>query len=593
MMFYVLLLACSLLALSLVVAAWRRPNRSRRPARIAASLLAAAALWLMAYPPQRATQVPRNEAVLLTPGYQPDSLQALLRRLGPSTRLWHYAPNSTSATPDTPAIARLGALREQRPALQRVHLLGYGLPAAALPELGALRLIWHKPPTFNGFHAAYWNRKLELGQPLLLEGYFSGPAGSAVWVRLQAAGTTQDSVRLPTGQGSFRLRYTPKAAGRLVATLSAGPLKRLLASEPVPAEVLPPTPLRVLLVAATPSFELKFLKNHLVVQQHAVAWRAGISRGLTQTEFSNLPATDLSSLTPTLLSRYDVVVADAGSLASLSSSENQALRAAQRITGLGLILLADAPVSPKAILGAPTIRLVPQQGLEATRPQRLAWPAASTIVPATLQLSGTARALITMTNSARPVVAAQRLGLATVVVSALPETYPWLLQNATSLYESYWSRLLSAAARPTSYTSRWTVTEAWPRPNRPLTLRLSATALPPNPPTASSATGQSIARMPLLQDARLPEWSTATLWPPKAGWQQVQRPGQAAQWFYVFDDSAWQGPEVMRRAQSMLLRLGSAASASAVQAVSTPWPIGWFFALFVLATGFLWLEEKL
>ncbi|HLK98908.1 MAG TPA: hypothetical protein VK364_14150, partial [Hymenobacter sp.] len=542
MMFYVLLLACSLLGLSLVAAAWRRPNRRHRLARLVASLVAVAALWLTAYPPQRATQVPRNEAILLTAGYQPDSLTALLRRLGPATRLWHYAPNSAFPPPDTPTIARLGALREQYPALERVHLLGYGLPAAALPELGPLRLVWHKPPSFNGFHAAQWNRTLELGQPLLLEGYFSGPAGRAVWVRLQATGTTQDSVRLPTGRGTFRLRYTPKVTGRVVATLSAGPLNQLLAAEPVPAEVLPPTPLRVLLVAATPSFELKFLKNHLADRQHAVAWRAGISRGLTQTEFSNQPAVDLSRLTPALLSRYDIVVADASSLASLSSSETQALRAAQRTTGLGLILLAEVSVSPKAIPSAPTIQVVPQQVPEATRSQRLAWPAAATIVPATLRLSGTARALITTTNGAHPVVAAQRTGLGTMVVSVLSETYPWLLQSATSLYENYWSRLLSAAARPTSYTSRWTVTDAWPRPEMPLILRLTAASSSSSLPTA--ATGQLIARMPLLQDSRLPEWSTATFWPTKAGWHQVQRPGQAAQWFYVFDHSAWQGPEV-------------------------------------------------
>jgi hypothetical protein len=101
------------------------------------------------------------------------------------------------------------------------------------------------------------------------------------------------------------------------------------------------------------------------------------------------------------------------------------------------------------------------------------------------------------------------------------------------------------------------------------------------------------ARVPLRRDAYLPEWSTTTYWPAKAGWQQVQRPGQAAQWFYVFEERAWQGPEAQRRAQSALRWLASTMSSPSTQTSQTNWSAGWFFVLFVLAAGFLWLEEKL
>jgi hypothetical protein len=38
-----------------------------------------------------------------------------------------------------------------------------------------------------------------------------------------------------------------------------------------------------------------------------------------------------------------------------------------------------------------------------------------------------------------------------------------------------------------------------------------------------------------------------------------------------------------------------AATASEISAdtVPEPWPVGWFFGLFLLAAGYLWLEEKL
>ncbi len=595
MMFYVLLGACLLLALALALTASRRPDSRRRAARIMAGLVAVAALWLTAYPPHQTVAVPRAEAVLLTSNYSPDTLRTLLRRLGPATRVWRYAPDSAAAVAGNwPTVARLGALREQLPALRQLHLLGAGLPVAVVPELGPIQLVWHAPTAFHGFRAALWNRRLELGQPLLLEGFFSGATAAPVWVRLQAAGATHDSVRLPAGSGRFRLQYVPKAAGRLVASLSAGPTGQLLATEPIPAEVLPTQPLRVLLLAATPSFELKFLRNHLAARQHAVAWRAGISRGLTQTEFSNQPAASLSPLTASLLARYDVVIADAASLASLRSSETQALRIAQRTNGLGLIVLAEAATLPRNLSGTAGIGVVVLPGATLGRPQRLAWPAASAVVPATLRLPTSARMLVAAASPARPVVAAQQAGAGTTVVSVVPETYPWLLQNATAAYTSYWSRLLSAAARPAAPAAEWLANDACPRPGLPVALRLAAPAVPRRAPLVSDAAGAPLARLPLRQDPQMPEWHTATYWPISAGWQQLQRPGQAAQWLYVFGQQDWQGPEAQQRAElAKTWRTTVASPATAVAEVAVAWPVGWFVALFMLAAGFLWLEEKL
>lgn len=594
-MYYVLLVGCLLLAAALSVAAWRRPDTRRRGVRLLAGLLAVAGLWLTAYPPQRTIAVPQAEAILLTEGYQPDTLRALLGRFGARTRVWRYSVGSAPAPSDTPAVHSLTTLREHMPALQRLHLVGRGLPAAALPALGSVRLVQHMPAPLTGFRSAHWNRTLELGQPLLLEGYFAAARTSnSVWVRLQVAGTTRDSVRLPAGNGAFRLRYVPKTAGRLVATLSAGPGRKLLAKEPVPLEVVAPRPLRVLLLAVTPSFELKFLKNHLAARQHMVAWRAGISRGLTQTDFSNQPTADLSRLTPALLARYDVVVTEASVLAALPAAEAQALRAAQRGAGLGVVVLAEATSLPAAVPGRAAVQLVVQNG-NPSRPQRVEWPdapLATALVPSTLRLSGAARSLVTLAGSGAVVAASQRMGLGSVVISTLPETYPWLLQNASTIYESYWSRLLSAAARPVSPATRWTLVDPWPRPQLPLALRLAA-AFPTQQPVVLGSTSTPLARLPLRQDPELPEWSTATYWPSTVGWQQIQLSGQPTQWFYVFAPADWQGPEVQRRAQSAFPWLTSAATPLPALQRSEPWPLEWFFALFLLAAGFLWLEEKL
>jgi hypothetical protein len=350
----------------------------------------------------------------------------------------------------------------------------------------------------------------------------------------------------------------------------------------------------VLLLAATPSFELKFLKNHLAARQHAVAWRVGISRGLTQTEFSNQTATDLSRLTPALLARYDVLVAEAGVLAALPGAEAQALRVAQRNGSIGLIVLADAASLPATVPGRSTLRLVGQSGAAATRSQRLFWPeapAATALVPTTLALSGTARPLVTLVGASQAVVASQRSGAGNVVVSALLETYPWLLQNAAATYGSYWSCLLTAAAPPLTPTASWLTTEPWPRPHLPVVLRRTGN-FPSKPPTITAVAAAST-QLPLQQDAELPEWSTATYWPTATGWHQVQVAGQAAQWLYVFGEQDWLGPETQRWEQAAQPWLAGATQPLPALVRTEPWPVAWFFALFVLAAGFLWLEEKL
>ncbi|MBO0357661.1 hypothetical protein J0X19_06865 [Hymenobacter sp. BT186] len=593
--YYVLLAGCALLALGLMLAVWRRPNTQRRGFRTLASVLAATGLWLTAYPPERAVSILQAEAILLTSHYQPDTLRALLARFGAHTQVWRYALTTDAETPnDTPAVASLTTLREQMPALRRLHVLGQGVPAAALPALDSVRLVHHAPPRFVGFRAAHWNRQLELGKPLVVEGYFAASVTGPVWVRLQVAGAPRDSVQLPNGQGRFQLRYVPRAVGRLVATVSARQSGRGLATEPVPTEVLPTRPLRVLLLAATPSFELKFLKNHLAARQHAVAWRVGISRNLTQTEFSNQSATDLSRLTPALLARYDVLIAEAGVLAALPSAEAQALRLAQRTGSLGLVVLADVAGLPAIVPNRTSLRLVAQTGAAATRPQRLSWPeapAATALAPTTLALQpGTARPLVTLAGGGQVVVASQRSGAGGVVVSTLLETYPWLLQNAAATYGSYWSHLLTAVAPPSASAASWLITTPWPRPQLPVILRRTGT-FPSTPAVLATAAGS--ARLPLQQDTELPEWSTATYWPGAAGWQQVQVAGQPAQWLYVFGEQEWLGPETQRWEQAAQPWLAGATQPLPALARKEPWPAAWFFALFVLAAGFLWLEEKL
>ena len=596
-----------LLAVLLTVLALRRSDTRRRGLRVAAGLLAAAGLALAALPPTRnrpAAAPGATTAVLLTPGYSPDTLSALLTRLGPGTPVWRFAPLETRPAPaDTPTFRNASAIRATRPGLRRLHVLGRGLPAADVAALAGLELPSHADAPATGFRQATWEARPTLGETWVVSGSFAAAQAGPVWLRLRAAGTVRDSVRLPDGTGAFRLSFTPRTAGRAVYALEARGTDQALVREPVPIEVQAPEPLRVLLLAATPSFELRFLKDYLAGRQYAVALRTGLSRGLTQTEFLNLPNPPaLGSLSPALLARFDVLVTDAATLASLGGSETAALRTAVANGTADLLLLADAPTLPRQLPGGAAFGLQARPAAAAATAQPLRWPAApaagaNALVPATLRPATNLRPLISSGSGGQLVAAARRLGLGAVVVSTVTETFPWQLRGQPAVYGAYWSRLLGAArpARPTALSIA--PLSHWPRPNAPLELRITGAAT--GPLTLAGPNGATVAatRRP---DARVPEWSSATYWPAAAGWHEA-RVGAARHWFYVYAPGQWRGPEQPRwqlaAAQATtttpVVAAADAAVASPATAGHETWPRWWGYALFLVGAGLLWLEEKL
>lgn len=601
-LYYSLLACCLLLGTGLMVLAWQRPRTRQRGLRVLACGVAAGALWLTAFPPLRQLPAAQAEAILLTDGYSPDTLRQLLRQLGAGTQTWVYG-NVKAPTKARPLTSLL-TLAEQKPALRRLHVLGTGLPAAELPLLRNIPLSIHAGQPFAGFTTAYWPAKLTLGGTLLVEGTVAkasiSSAGPAAWVVLHADGAGRDSVPLPKGGGSFRLHYRPKATGLTQYELQLRRPGQGLISEPLPLEITESARPTVLLLVATPSFEFKFLKNYLAEAHYPVALRTSISRGLVQTDFVNQPTLPLDHLTPALLAHYAIVIADAATIAALSGPEAQALQTAISAGRLGLITLAEAAPLPSTALARADFGVQPRTTAPATAaPVPVNWPdapgAVQASLPAQLRASAALRSLIT--GPAGLLLAARRrVGLGQVAVSVVPETFRWGLQGHSSEYASFWTRLLAAVAPPPPVAAAWHTGTRWPRPHLPLTLHLAG-ALPGSAPTVTPLAGGPTIHLALRQDTRLPEWSTAQFWPLAAGWQAVQGPGRAVYHFYVYPAGAWAGPELLERQQALASYNASIAKASATAPaavmITESWPTGWFFGLFLLAAGYLWLEEKL
>ncbi|MCB2380079.1 hypothetical protein LGH70_20965, partial [Hymenobacter sp. BT635] len=143
--------------------------------------------------------------------------------------------------------------------------------------------------------------------------------------------------------------------------------------------------------------------------------------------------------------------------------------------------------------------------------------------------------------------------------------------------------------------AQWQSLAAWPRPHQPVALRLVSAAPVSSSPVVSGPQSAPGVRLALRQDAQLPEWQTGYFWPSLPGWHFISRDKQPAQTFYVFAPQQWSRIEQelrLQAAQPWQVKTAVRPIANPIR-TSQAYPATWFFLVFLLAAGLLWLEEKL
>ncbi|GAB3824520.1 hypothetical protein GCM10028895_32970 [Pontibacter rugosus] len=448
-----------------------------------------------------------------------------------------------------------------------------------------------------------WRQSIKLGEAVEVAGKFKA-SNKPAKLYLYAAGKAQDSVAFKTDSTyTFNLRYKPKQQGRFVYTLTAKSGEQVDTLGQVPVQVEPTQELGVLLLASSPNFEFKFLKNHLAQLQHRVALRTSISKDLSQSEWLNLPQRDLSRLSSKLLQDFDVVITEPEALQNLSSSERAALERAVTEDGLGVLTIAAAPVvsrSTSFFTGFQTKRLSQQD----SRSARASWAsnstATATAAPYTLANTTAVKSLIAE-DDGNNLAGAKRAGWGSIAMSFVPQTFPWVLEGKEETYASYWAHLLSGLAKEESQEKFWQLVKPQvPQPNQPTILdftdyTLADGAAAPTAIVISLVDSTSIS-LPLAQQQYQPEQFSGTFWPRRSGWYQVQTADAAPYFFFVQDSSDWEFESIAARREATQAFAAQqsirSAEDTAIAYKKEPVSLLWFFALFVLSSGFLWLEEK-
>jgi hypothetical protein len=570
-----------------------RKNKSNLFFRIAASVFAILSLIFIALPISYNRTISTdngNIAVLLTEGYHQDSLDKWK-----GVSLYSTDLDITKKDKKVQYIPDIDYFLASKPDYQTLHILGYGLESNEIKSLKNKNLIFHPSALENGVSSISWPGKIRSGEQLLVQGRYNNTTGSEVKLILEGLGTNLDSVIIRKETwNDFELKCIPKHLDKAVYSLLAIADNDTLSREELPVLVKESETMRVLILASSPDFENKFLKNWLSEQGYSVSLRTTISTEKYSTEFLNSRKNDLNRINTTLLNDFDILIGDMSELSRLSNTENQAVQN-QINNGMGLIIKADAAEPGNgfyrnAFILQESRKVIPKS-------IKLSWEGHSAIK--TVLQGGNSIEILAQTgtqslvkNESGDILTNSKLsGKGRMLLTVINDSYTWILGNNMEDYASFWSYILEKAGRKKE-TSESFVINSFPVINSKTGIEFqSETSVTPG----IQVNKESI---PFKQHPVMSFLKTGLFWPAQPGWQSIQSGSADTNWFFVFKENAWnvvKASEKLINTRNFIEQSEEKITSEkeATEVYEDTVPSIWFYILFLLCCTYLWLEVKL
>jgi hypothetical protein len=563
-------------ALVLGIVGWLEFKRVQkyRVLRLIAALLAVVALAGLILKP--AIQLHKtSDYILLTKNYSPKTLDSLARS---NATIQRYR------MPDAPAAGAtvINNYRDLSALTGNIHLLGDGLPPYTLPYLDTTALHYYPSAPPEGFIDLNWRKVYKQNQVNRVEGIFQS-AGKTFTLKLTGGGATQDSVSVQDkASHSFALKFTPKTSGNFIYTLSATDSSgKVVYTERVPLRVLGQKPLSVLVLSEYPTAEIRFLKNYLEAENHALTIRYTISKNKYRTEFINTDKKSSITVNSRSLAEFDLVIIDAAALSELPDQQLREIKQAS-ITGLGILVLAETAVSTKVanFLDAKPSSFKRDTASLQTTSGLVKIPAAA------ISLSASKKITPILTDVSERIVAGYQYNmLGKIGFQLLTDTYRLQLAGKKEIYAEIWSNVLAETAR--QELEQHSLTNVTPFPvyeDEPIEFEIiSATEKP--------IVHLDSIQLPVLENSLVPNIWQANAWAGNSGWNKVMI-NKNIHTFFVSDTSDWKAMRIRNQHKTFQLIAGDHRESLPQNVYQLISPL-LFYLLFLLAAGFLWLAPKL
>lgn len=559
-----------------------RANKARLAWRMVASVIAVVCIACMGL---SITFTPSgiesgNEAIVLTEGADENSIQEFNKVQ--KQKLVIYQPDDL--------------FQGKHMKYDSLHVFGYGFSDDELQMLKGSKLVFHPAKITNGIVAIDWNRNIDKGKELLLQGTYTNRNSFPIVLMLNGFNTILDSFTVaPQKEMNFRLHTIPKQNGKAIYTLSALHGKDTLEKEPIPIEVITQSPVKVLMLASSPDFENRFVKDWLSQNGYAVVTKTAISANKFDKTFLNAGSVSLDRFTPNLLDSFDVLLSDENALLSLSKPEQENIYNQVALKGMGMIIRSDTIHSSKEWFTGP-FQLYASQGKQPTHlsihmmndeMHRAVLPVEQ---PLFIRYRTGMQSLAT-DSAGNIIVGMIAEGAGKIAFTTLYNTYNWLLAGNTANYYSFWSDLLQKVARQKNPKTSVEISSSLPVEQEPVSIIYGTNSY------ASPSLEINGKKIALAENENLTDHWHGTYWPTKPGWQ----PGMTAQGinnnWYVYDKHDWKyvaAQKKMSATKQYAQNPGKSVKNEVIDGTraQVPVPLAYFFLPFIICCGFLWMERK-
>ena len=570
----VFVLALVLLA-GLVVREWVRENPRRKVLRVVVAVLLGMATMSIIYRPAIKRSLDKSNLILLTDGYVQSQLDSMKR----------VVPRADLRRVDTTVNAYTNL-----EAYGSIYVLGYGLPEYDLWQLEGLPVQFLGSAPLTGLTRMHFPRQSEQERKLTIRGKFI--TNENTWLFLKGAEGKLDSAQVRAEQPDFELAFVPKTVGNFIYTLTdfSGNL-----SEKIPLVIQPSKKLKVLMINAFPTFETRYLKNYLARKGNEVTVRNQVSKGVFRTEFYNTPEIPINQLTNQLITAQDVLIIDLQSLENLTRAERSALNNAIQNEGVGLFIQPEDDIFRKSDFLS--IERIPIE--EEMVSGNLAGTSV-TLAQYGFQLRKSNFQITLLEDDQHLFALAERSGLGKIGTTVLRDTYRQNLNGDSLIYANIWSGILNGLAKPNEGSTTLFAQDEVVYPREPYIFEIQSPLGHRSLGEGDQYSAAQIPKLqiadlsiPLAQDAAIPERWQGTYWSRQAGWQQIVTDSDTIP-FYIHEQGQWQEKRAYDRVGANETFFSKHASQNNAQLFQhRAIPMLWFYLVFLLCAGFLWLEPKL
>lgn len=558
---------------------WTGGQGPRLTIKILAGLIAISALAMIALQPIIQTEGKISYAAILSQGYeigQRDSLKAVHRNI----ELIGYKPGM-----DLSQSVQQG---------QKVFVLGQGLAVFDLWQLDAneVQVLGAQKPA--GVSRLIYKKENVVGNDLMIEGaYHKGHKGHQL-VLMGPGDTALDSVELSEALDQrFSLKTRLLLEGKFVYSLiEKDTLGEQFSSAPLAVTIAAKNKLNILVVNQFPSFETKYLKNFLAESGHRLRVRSQVSKGRYKYEAFNTQQKGAIDLSINTFKEIDLLIIDAASLKNASKSTLEGLRKAVAEQGLGLFIQAEADEfkAPIPLLDIAFLKQTDKEVFIDMYPKTSLTKYPYTIKKETL--------LEPVHQSKGGIITAyKRSGAGRIGTSLLYNTYNLILEGKTQVYQSLWSEVISIISKRTAHESVWVQDEMMVYKDAPFHFRIKT---PEQRPLVKSSDDYDL---PLARDMDIDDLWHGSVFPRKLGWNKLVMEHDSTKVldFYVMDTVQWASVRAHKNIRnnrryfdqnSKNIAFRIPASRQAGSTARSPVPPLWFFIVFLVAMGYLWLEGK-